>query len=273
MSFVRRQGTVMERVSANAVNRCLKLVLIQATISSWAFAQDYSQGSAIRETYRLAGLGIVGREIAGETSCGGGGSGNLRISLLASLDGSTVAELEQRRDQYGSCQVFLLEGTERERLWRGWDLPEISYESVGLVYFEERDGFARVLEHTVPPGLWVRVADVPDGRLHPWPELLVERQRLYVGYDGHELRYEPSEFSAVIVSLRDRQAHETEVHQLTPTGSLSEDWGEFEVIEFDGDFYALTQMRAVYPTGNRWKGWLRLVNSKGLPEFWFFTRD
>jgi len=48
---------------------------------------------------------------------------------------------------------------------------------------------------------------------------------------------------------------------------------EFEVIEFTGEFYTLAQTREAFPTGNRWKGWLRLVTGDGLPEFWFFTRD
>ena len=242
-------------------------------ILSPAFAQNYLQGDAIRETYQLDGLGVIGQEIAGEVTCAQDGSDNLRTPLLASPDGPIVAELEQRRDQFGSCQIFLLQGSNSNRLWRGWDLPEISYESSALAYFEERDGFAQVLKHTVPPGLWVRVVDVPGGRLRPWPELFVERERLYLGYDGHQLRYEPSESSEVLASLRDRQVHEVSVHQLVPTGQLSGDWGEFEVIEFTGDFYVSTQTHEASPTGNRWSGWLRLVNGDGLPEFWFFTRD
>lgn len=261
------------RVPLKIVNRHFKLFLALQLALGSASAQNYLQGDVVRETYQLDGLGVIGQEIAGEISCARDSADNLRIPLFESPGGPSVAELEQRRGQYGSCQVFLLQGNETDRLWRGWDFPEISYESSALAYFEERGDFAQVLKHTVPPGLWVHIADVPGERLRPWPELFVERQYLYLGYDGHQLRYEPSESSAVMVSLRDRQVHETTVHQLIPTGQLSGDWGEFEVIEFTGEFYVLAQTREAFPTGNRWTGWLRLVNGDGLPEFWFFTRD
>lgn len=255
------------------VIRRLELVLALQFVLGVASAQDYLQGDAMREAYQLDGLGVVGREIAGEISCGRDTSDDLRIPLLESPDGPVVAQVEQRRSQHGSCELFLLQDNDVERLWRGWDFPEISYESTALAYFEERGGFAQVLKHTVARGLWVRVADVPGERLRPWPELFVERERRYLGYEGHRLRSEPSESAEAIVSLRDRQVHETAVHQLIPTGQLSGDWGEFEVVEFTGDFYGLAQTREATPTGNRWTGWLRLVNGEGLPEFWFFTRD
>lgn len=227
----------------------------------------------MREVYKLDGLGVVGRVIAGEVSCIDGEAGPVRIPLLESPDGLVVGALERRRGEYGSCEAILIQGDHSEKLWRGWDLPEISYESLGLVYFEERDGFARVLKDTVPPGVWVRVSDMPGGRLRPWPELLVESPRRYLGYDGYALRFEPSEFSGVIVELRDSRAHETQVHQLIPTGEVVGDWAEFEVVEYDGEFYALAQTREAYPTGSRWKGWLRIVDGDGLPRLWFATRD
>jgi hypothetical protein len=253
--------------------RPLKPILALQFVLGSASAQNYLQGDALRETYQLDGLGVIGQEIAGEISCAQDSSEYLRIPLLESPSGPVVAELEQRRDQYGTCQAFLLQDNESVRLWRGWDFPEISYESSALAYFEARDGFAKVLQHTMPPGLWVRMADMPGERLRPWTELFVERERLYLAYDGHQLRSEPSESSEVLVSLRDRQVHEADVHRLIPTGQLSGDWGEFDVVEFTSDFYVLAQTREAFETGNRWRGWLRLINGDGLPAFWFFTRD
>ena len=262
----------MRTISKPVIRRRKMFMVLQMTLGC-AYAQCYLQGDAMREANQLDGLGVVGRELSGEISCARDSSEYLRIPLRESPGGPIAGELEQRRGQYGSCEIYLLRDNESSRLWRGWDFPEISYESAALAYFEEEDGFAQVLKHTVPPGLWVRVADVPGQRLRPWPELFVERERLYLGYDGNQLRYEPSESSAVIISLRDRQLRETEVHQLVPTGQLSGVWGEFEVIEYTGEFYALAQTREAFATGNRGNGWLRLVNGDGLPEFWSFTRD
>ena len=44
----------------------------------------------------------------------------------------------------------------------------------------------------------------------------------------------------------------------------------YGVVEFDGD---LPELGPASPTGNQWKGWLRVVNAEGAPAFWFFTRD
>lgn len=238
---------------------------------SRAYAQDSVQGDALRALYTLGGLGVVGREIAGETDCRPNASGDRQISLFNSVNGRAAAKLEWRIVGY-SCAAFLVRDDKSKKLYRGWDHPEIAYESMGLVFYEHRNGFARVFERTLPPGLWVRVADMPGGRLRPWSQLLVESPRLYRGYDGRTLHQEPSEISPGVVTLRERVVHESRVHQLIPTGELSGEWGKFEVIEFNTDFY-LARNPETSPTGNKWNGWLRLVNSAGSPEFWFFTRD
>ena len=237
-----------------------------------AFTQTSLKGETVREFAQLAGLGIVGREIAGETDCAPNASANRQIPLFDAVGGQTVARLEWRIERY-SCRAFLVRNNKSEQLCRGWDLPEISYESSGLAYYEHRNGFARIFARAVPPGLWVRIADMPGRRLRPWSQLLVESPRTYYGYDGHALHERPSDHSPVVVTLRDRKVHDSRVHQLIPTGKLSAEWGEFDVIEFNIDFYVMTRTPDTAPTGNRWKGWLRLVNSAGSPELWFFTRD
>jgi len=227
----------------------------------------------MRETYQLGGLGVVGHEILGETNCGPNATGLKEVDLMGSIGGQVVARLEVRGGRNEGCQSFLVQDGESERLSRGWDAPEIEYEALALVYYEARNEFARVFEHTIPPGVWLRISDMPEGRLRPWAEVMIGSRRTYVSYDGHALHLEPSEDSIVLATLRDRQVHETQVHQLIPTGESSGDWGEFEVIEFDGEWLALARTREPSRTGFEWKGWLRLVNSAGAPEFWYFTRD
>ena len=259
-------STLCARLGVGVVG-CLVLLT-----GSRAHAQRAIQGDALRDLAKLSGLGVVGREIAGETECWPNASGNREASLLDSVNGQTSAKLVWRMEG-GGCRAFLVRDTESERLYRGWDLPETSYESVGLVYYEHRSGFARVFEHTAPPGLWVRVADLPEGRLRPWAQLIVASPRTYFGYDGHALHEQPTEDSPVLTTLRERKVHVSRVHQLNPTGAVSGAWGEFDVIEFNTDFYLMARTADTAPTGNRWKGWLRLVNSAGSPELWFFTRD
>ena len=87
------------------------------------------------------------------------------------------------------------------------------------------------------------------------------------------MRTSPAEKSEALVTLRERIVHDSRVHQLRHTGELSGRWGRFEVIEFNSDFDESASESDTTPKGNRWQGWLRLVNEQGLPEFWFFTGD
>jgi hypothetical protein len=174
-----------------------------------AFGQGSVQGDALRDVASLSGLGVVGREIAGENDCAPNASGNRELPLLESINGPPAATLEWRVGLYGSCEAFLVRNGKAERLERGWDFPETSSESSAVVYYEQRDGFARVFARTLPPGLWVRITDLPEGRLRPWAGILVASPHTYFGYEGHPLHQEPSEDSPVLVTLRERRVHDT----------------------------------------------------------------
>ena len=89
---------------------------------------------------------------------------------------------------------------------------------LGLVSYESRDGFARVLARRPPPGLWVRVKDIPGGELHPWVDLLTEHAHNYRGYEGQIMHDAPSADSPVLVTLHDSRLQNSRVHRLVPTG-------------------------------------------------------
>jgi len=248
------------------------LVLAGLLICTGTHAQAVLQGGAMREAYKLSGLGVVGRTITGETRCYPNAAGTQAAALLDAIGGTAVATLEWR-PEWGSCRAHFVESGQAEPIYRDRDFAEIEYESAAIVYFEERDGFARVFEQRAPPGLWLRIADLPDGRLRPWAEVIVESARNYLGYEGLPLRAQPADNSPVLTVLREREAHDSQVHELIPTGEISGDWGKFDVIEWSSDFYLLSRTEEPTPTGNRWQGWLRLVTAEGEPELWFFTRD
>jgi hypothetical protein len=246
-------------------------VMLLAGLS--AFAQNSLQGDTLREVAKLAGLGIVGREIAGETDCRPNASGDRGIPLFDSVNGQATARLEWRIDRH-SCGAFLVRNNKREKLYRGWDHPEISYESLGLAYYEHRNGFARFFERTVPPGLWVRVADMPGGRLRPWSQLLVEAPRTYLGYDGHALHEGSSEASPVLVTLREKEGSQlpgTPAHSnpkvVCTVGRIRSDRIQHGFLP-DGphsrDRTDRKHMERLATPGEE---------SAGTPEFWFFTRD
>lgn len=231
------------------------------------------EAKAATGALKISGLGVVGREIFGESACEANASGRNELELLRSPGGSVVGKLRWQLGEGGSCVPSLREKGNAEPLMQSRDLMEISDESLALIYYESRAGFARVLENQQPPGLWLRIADVPDGRLRSWVMVLTEPDRNYRSYDGMALHGEPSENSPVLVRLRDPGVRDSPVHQILPTGSISGAWGEFEVTEYDGDFNIMSRTRDPVPTGNRWKGWIRLVDGSGQPTFWFYARD
>jgi hypothetical protein len=253
----------------------MKRLLILAVLlcGTGASAQNIPQGDAMREAYKLAGLGVVGRTIAGETACYLNAAGSSAADLLESPDGPAVARLEWRRGQYGGCSAFLVRDGRSEQLYRDWDFVEIEYESAAVVYYEERGEFARVFARGAQPGLWLRIADLPDGRLRRWTEIIAATPRNYRGYEGLALHAQPSEDSTVQTVLREARAHDSRVHEIVPTGEISGAWGEFDVIEWSSDFDIMSRSEEPTQTGNRWQGWLRLVNAEGEPELWFATRD
>jgi hypothetical protein len=222
---------------------------------------------------RETGLGVVGREIAGESGCGLNAKGESEVELLESPGGAVAARLRWQTGEFGSCALTLSRDGKTKLLAQTLDLREISYESVALVYYESAEGFARILEHQASPGLWVRVADLPDGKLRPWVVLLTESPKNYQNYEAKAVHAEPTDASPVLVTLRDREDHKTTVHEIIPTGSVSGDWGQFNVIEHDGDFSIMTRERDPTLTGNNWTGWVRLVDESGQPAIWYYTRD
>lgn len=222
---------------------------------------------------RESGLGVVGREIAGEVGCDPNAKGQTEVELLDSPAGAAVAKLQWRVGAYGSCSAILSKEGKTRLLAQTLDLREISYESAALVYYESRDGFARILEQQASPGLWVRVADIPGGKLRPWVVVLTESPRNYQLYEGKTVRAEPTVDAPVLVTLRDRDAHKETVHEIIPTGSVSGEWGQFDVVEYDGDFSIMTREREPTLTGNKWTGWVHLIDKHDQPSIWYYTRD
>jgi hypothetical protein len=232
-----------------------------------------SGGAMETATQRQAtGLGTVGKQILGETDCSSYATADQGVPLFLSLTGQPAAAVAWKPGGMEGCVAVLVRGSTREPLNGSPDVEEISYESAALVYYEARDGYAKVFAKTAPPGYWVRIRDMPGGKLHPWAEFLVAGDHFgYRGYDGLDLHQRPDDTSPVAVKLREPQAHPAPVHQLIASGEISGEWGKFDVVEFNGDFSPMAEAQAT-PTGRKWTGWLRLSGPQGR-SFWFYTRD
>jgi hypothetical protein len=219
-------------------------------------------------------LGVIGQPILGETGCPKAASAETGIPLYAEVGGTVAARLQWTQPPAQGCAVYLVRDGQPQRLYRPDDMPEIDYESAALAFFDVRGEFALVFAQAFPPGYWIRFRDVPDGRLHRWPELVMASDHFgYRDFNGLALHQAPSADSPVLVTLRERRVAANPVHQLLPIGELAGDWGRFDVIEFNGDFDPMAQDPDAKPTGRRWTGWLRLVDERGARRLWFYTRD
>lgn len=218
-------------------------------------------------------LGVIGKAIVGEAGCPRVDAGQAGIPLFATPAGALIARLQLRAEPSEGCRAYLLRGSEGTPLLGTQGITEISYESGALAYYEVRGGFARVLAEAFAPGYWIRIKDLPDGKVHRWAELLVADPHFgYTGHDGLTLHAAPSEESAAVVRLHEGLDAAGRSHQLVATGELSGNWGRFEVSEFDGDSSSMAEEPGK-PTGRRWTGWLRLVQANGARRIWMYTRD
>jgi hypothetical protein len=138
-------------------------------------------------------------------------------------------------------------------------------------YYEMRDNHARILASGAPPGVWValeqtlRADSASIVRIMPvsWKEDVLKRAMWSAEtLDGLSLRAKPEASGTILVKL-DSSRHAIK----TFTGNVSGDWAEGIVYELAPDAPRgcdAVNLRREH-VRREWKGWLRIVDDKGLP--------
>ncbi|MEZ4829638.1 MAG: hypothetical protein R3C61_25630 [Bacteroidia bacterium] len=145
------------------------------------------------------------------------------------------------------------------------DGREIAYDAAGLIFHEEKDGYLRVLHHTLQKPAWIKIANLRACHLQPvfWMDFVLEMgPSLFHPNDNFamNLRNSPSASGEKLTAIKG------DLYMVKFTGKREGMWAETEVTLYDfhpceGDAKEL----------QTWKGWVKLMDDKGFPNIWFYT--
>ena len=96
----------------------------------------------------------------------------------------------------------------------------------------------------------------------PWKECFLKRNTgFFAPETGLNLRSGPGIHNSKIVTLRG------DSYSITLTGKLNGLWAEVEVELWEGNCCE-EDCKVI----NNYKGWIKLLDNKGYPNVWFYTR-
>jgi hypothetical protein len=154
---------------------------------------------------------------------------------------------------------------EKPRPIEGYDFRETSYEMSNLIVFDRIDNWVRVLQNNLGLQAWMNLEDLwkVGFVFQPWMDFILDQDEIYHPHEeyGMNLRAGPgTQYDRLVTLKGDRYSIEL-------TGQTDERWAEVEVIENTAH-----PCEGGSPTGRKWTGWLKLIDDKGFPNIWYYTR-
>ncbi|MEM7655284.1 MAG: hypothetical protein AAF399_04080 [Bacteroidota bacterium] len=146
------------------------------------------------------------------------------------------------------------------------DLREYAYGTEGLIFLEEKNGYLRVLYRTTKGGLWLSREDLQQRgwEMEKWMDFFLHfSPTLFPRALGvnMNLRTMPFAHSKRLTTMTD------DAFFIRLTGKTNGLWAEVEVQEWEGT-YCEDQGKLQ----NEWTGWVKLLDDRGYPNLWFYTR-
>ena len=143
------------------------------------------------------------------------------------------------------------------------DLRRITYEHNGLLFFEEKDGFVRVLHHSLNTQVWIRMKnlEIYDLKAITWMEFMKSNRTSYSPHDriGMNLRKSPEVKDNKIATMRG------DLFSIQLTGTTQGLWAEVKVEQYD-----VHPCEGDSKTLNSWTGWIKLLDDSGYPNIWYY---
>ncbi|MEZ4773195.1 MAG: hypothetical protein R3D00_08430 [Bacteroidia bacterium] len=161
--------------------------------------------------------------------------------------------------------VFILAGKTQKQFIDERDSREINYDASGLIFFEEKDGFLRILSHTLQKPAWIKIANLRACHLKPvrWMDHILQiGSSLFHPHDtiALNLRKSPSPSGEKITSMKG------DTYLIAFTGNRQGLWAEVEVTLYD-----IHPCEGDAKIQNTWKGWVKLMDDAGFPNIWYYT--
>ncbi|MDX2249743.1 MAG: SH3 domain-containing protein [Bacteroidia bacterium] len=187
--------------------------------------------------------------------------------IYASPNGPVIGTLQTPGEKnYPSGRSFFRHADSNARtLFDLRDGREIAYDAAGLIYYEEKDGFLRVLHHTLQKPAWIKISNLHEYHLKPvlWMDFILQYgPSLFHPHDsiGLNLRKSPSTSGEKITSIKG------DLYMVKFTGKREGLWAEVEVTLYD-----IHPCEGDAQEQNKWSGWIKLMDDKGFPNIWFYT--
>lgn len=224
------------------------------------FLLYYSQGLIAQETsFSAWGIGVVMGSFDQENI-----PTDSLLEDLAGLivfdapDGIPIGKLMGMEGLHMSCNGKVMEVDPR-------DFREYTYGVSGLTFFEEKQGYLRMFNHSYLGGIWVRQSELAyqEWAWETWMDFLLTGHTLFPESLNIKmnLRVKPEAGAQLLANLSDDR------FCITPTGKSQGLWAEVKVAQYE-EAYCSGNDKVI---GN-WTGWVKLLDDKGHPNLWFYTR-
>lgn len=144
------------------------------------------------------------------------------------------------------------------------DLREVTYEGTCLKYYDNKDGFLKILIYTHENGVWINSIKLKFNDFEPihWQEFLVEKGKGFIPYQDRKIKLQekPSLKSNTILEIQGRG------YRIDLIGRQNGDWFEVTVNEYDlSDEFKKN-------TIGTYTGWMQIVDDEKHPVIWYYTR-
>lgn len=145
------------------------------------------------------------------------------------------------------------------------DWIEVASEGFCLKYYQQRGKYALTLVHSSAEGYWISATELENTKFYliDWMSFLLIQKMGYFPYAERPLvlREKPESKSPGVILLRD------ESYEINLTGKTAGLWGEAKVN------WPRPGADESIPPKRRYQGWIKLLDDKGFPNIWYYTRD
>jgi len=170
------------------------------------------------------------------------------------------------QDQYPNYYSLCLKINNKDSIiMNRSDLREITYEGGCLKYYEERDGFVRVLKYTYTDEVWIQVDSLQNKEFTPltWKEFLLKKMTYFVPPRNQTivLKISPDSSSETIIEMDSNR------FLINLTGEHKDNWFKVNIKEYSRYFLEVSS-----ETPKLYQGWIQAIDDQGHPLIWYYTR-
>lgn len=208
------------------------------------------------------GQGIIGPEVM---------NGNFHkfegLKLYHKADGFAVGTIVSAKDVYSEL-AFQTEGSDPKPV-KSKEFREVGYEQSGMVWYAKEKGFIQIGLNSSSKGYWLKIEELEyyGFKVTSYLDFMVEKKpTLFPGAMGINLNFR----SAATTRSKVYATLNSDKFFVTPTGKTEGNWAEVEVVEYTNSYCEVSEVDE--NVVNRWTGWIKILDDKGHPNIWFYTR-